>query len=124
GPSMPERMMGREGELVLLDGQVEPLLRGRAGERERWRVVNACSSRFLSLRLPGGGGTARVVGRDVGRLTTPVALEDVVLAPGNRLDLLVDLTEGDSELVAVPVDRGQMMGGMMGGSVGPEDSER
>ena len=124
GPSMPERMMGREGELVLLDGQVEPRLSGRAGERERWRVVNACSSRFLSLRLAGEGADGQVVGRDVGRLATPVALEEVVLAPGNRMDLLVDLAEGEAELVAVPVDRGQMMGGMMGGAVGPEDAER
>ncbi|WP_134773237.1 multicopper oxidase family protein [Ornithinimicrobium flavum] len=124
GPSMPERMMGREGELLLLDGQVEPVLTARGGDRERWRVVNACSSRFVSLRLPGQDGTARVVGRDVGRLPTPVGLEEVVLAPGNRMDLLVDLAEGESELVAVPVDRGQMMGGMMGSAVGPEDSER
>ncbi|HSP60460.1 MAG TPA: multicopper oxidase family protein, partial [Ornithinimicrobium sp.] len=124
GPSMPERMMGREGELVLVDGQVGPLLSGRAGERERWRVVNACSSRFLSLRLGGEGTDVQVLGRDVGRLVAPVALEEVVLAPGNRLDLLVDLAEGRAELVAVPVDRGQMMGGMMGGGAGPEDTER
>ncbi|MDO5741309.1 MAG: multicopper oxidase domain-containing protein, partial [Ornithinimicrobium sp.] len=127
-PSRMERMMGREGELVLVDGQVSPLLRGQAGERERWRVVNACSSRYLSLRLP--GQETRVVGRDVGRLAVPASLDQVVLAPGNRLDLIIDLTEGQSELVAVPVDRGQMMGGMMGrggrggGGVGPEDSER
>lgn len=124
GPSMPERMMGREGELLLLDGQVEPVLTARGGDRERWRVVNACSSRFVSLRLSGEGSSARVVGRDVGRLPTPVALEEIVLAPGNRMDVLVDLAEGRTELVAVPVDRGQMMGGMMGGAVGPEDSER
>ena len=43
----------------------------------------------------------------------------MVLAPGNRMDVLVDLAGGETELVAVPVDRGQMMGG-----VGPEDSER
>ncbi|WP_237770080.1 multicopper oxidase family protein [Ornithinimicrobium sp. CNJ-824] len=124
GPSMPERMMGREGELLLLDGQLEPRLRGRAGERERWRVVNACSSRFLSLRLRGEGTDGQVVGRNVGRLPAPVGLDEVVLAPGNRMDLLVDLAEGQAELVAVPVDRGQMMGGMMGGAVGPEDTER
>ena len=123
GPSMPERMMGREGELLLLDGQVEPVLTARGGERERWRVVNACSSRFVSLRLSGEGGTVQVVGRDVGRLATPVALEEVVLAPGNRMDLLVDLAEGETEMIAVPVDRGQMMGGMMRGA-SPEDSER
>ncbi|MDP3968840.1 MAG: multicopper oxidase family protein [Nocardioides sp.] len=116
-PSTMEQMMGREGELVLVNGAAEPDLKGRVGERERWRVVNACTSRYLALRLP--GQRARVVGRDVGRLPQDVALEDVELAPGNRLDLVVDLSEGDSELSAMPVDRGGMMGQMMGGGPMP-----
>ena len=62
------------------------------------------------------GQEARVVGRDLGRLAANGRLDDVVLAPGNRADLVVDLVEGRSELVATPVDRGRMMGGpMMGG---------
>jgi FtsP/CotA-like multicopper oxidase with cupredoxin domain len=112
-PSTMEQMMGREGELVLVNGRTEPELEGRSGDRERWRLINACTSRYLALSLP--GQNSRVVGRDVGRLSTSVGLEDVVLAPGNRLDLVVDLTEGSSELIARPVDRGSMMGGMMGG---------
>ena len=110
-PSIMEQMMGREGQLVLVNGQVAPVLEGRAGERERWRMINACASRYLALRLP--DEDASVVGRDQGRLAEPAALDQVVLAPGNRLDLLVDLREGDSELTALPVDRGGMMGGMM-----------
>jgi FtsP/CotA-like multicopper oxidase with cupredoxin domain len=112
-PSTMEQMMGREGDLVLVNGRTEPGLEGRAGDCERWRIVNACTSRYLALRL--SGQSSRVVGRDVGRLATSVGLEDVVLAPGNRLDLVVDLTEGSSELTARPVDRGGMMGPMMGG---------
>ena len=116
-PSTLEQMMGREGELVLVNGAAEPNLNGRSGERERWRVVNACTARYLALKLP--GQRARVVGRDVGRLPRDMALEDVVLAPGNRLDLVVDLAEGGSELTAMPVDRGDMMGQMMGGGPRP-----
>jgi len=110
-PSVMEQMMGREGELVLVNGQTAPDLEGRAGERERWRIINACASRYLALDLP--GQDARVIGRDQGRLAAPAALREVVLAPGNRLDLLVDLREGDGELTALPVDRGGMMGRMM-----------
>ena len=119
-PSTMEQMMGREGELVLVNGQSAPRIEGRSGERERWRIVNACTSRYLALTLP--GQESRVVGRDVGRLAQDVALGDVVLAPGNRLDLVVDLRESSSELVAQPVDRGGMMGGMMGGG-GPSFDE-
>lgn len=118
GPSTMEQMMGRGGELVLVNGRTAPDLAGRSGERERWRVVNACTSRYLALSLP-GQGRIRVVGRDIGRLAQDVALDDVVLAPGNRLDLVVDLAEGAGELTARPVDRGGMMGPMMGGGSMP-----
>ena len=118
-PSTMEQMMGREGELVLVNGQSAPRLKTRAGDRERWRIVNACTSRYLALDLR--GQESRVVGRDVGRLAQDITLGDVVLTPGNRLDLVVDLREGSSELVAQPVDRGGMMGGMMGG--GPSFGE-
>ena len=116
-PSTMEQMMGREGELVLVNGAAKPDLKGRSGERERWRIINACTARYLALRLP--EQRARVVGRDVGRLPRDTALDDVVLAPGNRLDLVVDLSEGGSELTAMPVDRGGMMGQMMGGGPRP-----
>lgn len=116
-PSSMDQIRGREGELVLVNGLAEPDLAGKAGERERWRVVNACASRYLSLTL--SGQDAKVVGRDAGRLASNVALDEVVLAPGNRLDLVVDLSEGNGELIAKPVDRGAMMGQMMGsGSIG------
>ena len=78
-PSTMEQMMGREGELVLVNGAAKPDLKGRSGERERWRVVNACTARYLALRLP--EQRARVVGRDLGRLPRDMGLEDVVLAP-------------------------------------------
>jgi FtsP/CotA-like multicopper oxidase with cupredoxin domain len=117
-PSTMEQMMGREGDLVLLNGQAAPRLQAAAGERERWRIVNACTSRYLALDLT--GQESHVVGRDMGRLSEDVALEDVVLAPGNRMDLVVDPTEGSSELVTRPVDRGGVMGGMMRGMRSPD----
>ncbi len=120
GGSGMDQMMGREGELVLLNGLSVPVLKGRAGERERWRIVNACISRFLALRLP--GQEARVVGRDGSRSARSAPLEDLVVPPGGRLDVVVDLVEGDSEFRLVPVDRGSTMGSMMRGS-GPLQDE-
>lgn len=51
--SAMEKMMGREGALVLVNGQLNPALAARPGERERWRIINACTSRYLKLRLDG-----------------------------------------------------------------------
>ena len=113
-PSTMERMMGREGELVLVNGQVRPILAARPGERERWRVVNACTSRYLRLRLD--GQQLDLLGIDSGRYGEARRVEEIVLAAGNRADLLVTTSAGTSTLDALGVDRGGM-GGMMGGSV-------
>ena len=64
-----ERMMGREGELLLLNGQSSPLLTARPGERERWRIVNACVARYLRLRLD--GQQLQLLGMDSGRFPRP-----------------------------------------------------
>ena len=108
--------MGREGDLVLVNGQVSPVLTLRPGKRERWRVVNACSSRYLDLSL--GGHDVQLLARDAGRLARPGPAVPLLLAPGNRADLLVTGVEGTSPLVTRPYDRGRMMGGMGGRWVG------
>ena len=113
--SLPERMMGREGETVLVNGQVRPVITAAPGERQRWRVVNACTSRYLRLEL--AGQEVAVLGVDLGREAEPPPLGDLLLAPGNRADLLVTATEGTATLRALPHDRGGM-GMMMGGAAG------
>ena len=110
--SMMDRMTGREGELLLVDGQVAPTVRARPGEREHWRVVNTCPSRFLSLRME--GTPLVLLRRDSGRLATPTEAPEVFLAPGNRVDLVVTAGQDGGVLRALPVDRGSMPGAMMG----------
>ncbi|ADX74213.1 putative multicopper oxidase [Pseudarthrobacter phenanthrenivorans Sphe3] len=113
--SAMERMMGREGELVLVNGQITPHFSARPGQRERWRIINACVARFLRLRLD--GQQLRLLGVDVGG-QQPEDVDDVLLAPGNRADLLVTTTQGDAVLRAFPYNRGSMAG-MMGRGPGP-----
>jgi FtsP/CotA-like multicopper oxidase with cupredoxin domain len=113
--SQPDRMLGREGDLLLVNGQLEPVVTVAPGGYEHWRVINACCSRFLRLRLE--GAELLQVAADVGPLAEPTPVEEVFLAPGNRAGLLVRVAEqGRHQLVAEPVDRGEAgMGGMMGG---------
>jgi FtsP/CotA-like multicopper oxidase with cupredoxin domain len=117
--SAMERMRGREGELVLVNGQVRPALVARPGERERWRVLNACVARFLRLRVD--GQHLQLAGMDSGRFRTPADVEELVLAPGNRADLLVTTAAGTSQLRALPYDRGGPggMGARTTGSAAP-----
>lgn len=107
-------MMGREGAMVLVNGQLAPHIATEPGVRERWRIVNACTSRYLTLRLD--GQTMQLLGIDSGRFEKPRNVEEVVLLPGNRADLLVTMAAGRSVLRTLSVDRGGM-GMMMGGGM-------
>ena len=113
------RMMGREGDLVLVNGQARPRLTARPGERQRWRIVNACAARYLRLHLD--GQQMHLLGLDSGRYPRPREVREVVLATGNRADLLVTAGQGTSPLRALPYDRGTMMG-MPGSGNGPMSS--
>ena len=108
-----EKMSGREGDLVLVNGQLTPSMTARPGERERWRIINACVSRYLRLRLDGQQLT--LLGIDSGRFEAAHEVNEVVLAPGNRADLLVTGRAGTSVLRAHTYDRGASGGMMMGG---------
>ncbi|KRE64963.1 copper oxidase [Arthrobacter sp. Soil736] len=116
-PEVPamERMMGREGELILVNGQSNLQLSARPGERERWRIINTCVARYLRLRLD--GQQLQLLGMDSGRFPTPETLDELLLTPGNRADLLVTTTAGDSVLRALYQNRGSMPG-MMGPGFG------
>jgi FtsP/CotA-like multicopper oxidase with cupredoxin domain len=115
--SPSDRMRGREGSVILLNGQVDASLTANPGDRERWRIVNACTSRFLDLRLD--GQSLQLLGNDSGRFAAPRQVGSITLMPGNRADVLVTMTAGTSVLQAVPVDRGSprgMMGSTASGS--------
>ena len=90
GPNMMGLMMGREGEYVLVNGELDPKGETKSGSLERWRIVNACVARYLSLTVVGGNAT--LLGIDGHKLAKPSQVEAVVLAPGNRADLLVQVT--------------------------------
>jgi FtsP/CotA-like multicopper oxidase with cupredoxin domain len=115
-PSAMARMMGREGDLVLVNGQHEPVITAAPGDAQRWRIINGCVSRVLALRLE--SHPLAQVALDGVFLPAPVDRDQVVLAPGNRADLLVRPTaDGRYRLISDPYDRGSMgmMGGMMDG---------
>ena len=101
-----ERMLGREGDIVTVNGQVGATLEAKPGERERWRIVNACSSRYLRLRLD--GQRMQLLGIDAGRYAEPRDSEEIVLMPGNRADVMVTAAAGTSVLETLPFDRGGM----------------
>ena len=108
-----ERMDGRIGATVLVNGLGAPVLQLRAGSVERWRVVNATASRMLPLSVEGVDGS--VVAVDGAWLDDVAVASGWVLAPGNRADLIVTTTgSAGGRLLAAAYDPGGMP--MMGSS--------
>lgn len=112
---MNDEMNGREGQFALVNAQRQPLLTFDAGGRERWRIWNANSARYLRLTLP--GATFTLVGTDGGLLVKPVTgLTELLMTAAERIEVVVDAPKGLGRvgLVTESVERGKM------GEVPPE----
>ncbi|WP_245529818.1 multicopper oxidase family protein [Anaeromyxobacter dehalogenans] len=104
---LSEYMRGREGNVVTVNGQVNPYLAVTAGEVRRLRILNVSNARFYRLSLQ--GHPFHVVGADGGLLDRPTAARsELLMAPGERVDLLVPFgtaDKGDYKLLALPYAR-------------------
>jgi len=96
-------MLGRQGNVLLVNGQTRPTLDVAAGTRERWRFVNVANGRYFNLELP--GHRFLVIGWDGGPLVTPYEAATILIAPGERYDVLVEPT-ADTALRTLYYDRG------------------
>ena len=65
-----ERHDGREGDIRLVNGQIEPALTIPAGQVERWRVISTPRARYVLLSI--GGRPFRMLGTDGGLIEAPV----------------------------------------------------
>ena len=104
---------GKEGNLLLVNGASRPTL--RAGKATlRLRLLNASNARYYRLQLE--GHPLYLIASDGGFLEEPYEVPELLLAPGERAEVLVRFQkEGAFRLLALPYDRGvQMMGGMEG----------
>jgi FtsP/CotA-like multicopper oxidase with cupredoxin domain len=103
-----ERHEGRLGDLRLVNGRAHTELEMAAGQVERWRLVNAASSRYVRLSI--GGRPFTILGSDGGLLEAPVPATEVLLTPGDRVDLAVGpFPEGDTiEVVSLAYSRGML----------------
>jgi FtsP/CotA-like multicopper oxidase with cupredoxin domain len=97
---------GREGDLIFVSGELLPTLHIRSGEVQRWRVINASGARVYRLAIP--GHRFLHVGSDGGLFEHPVEVSELVLANGERAELLVRGTGepgSRAALQTLPYDR-------------------
>jgi len=78
---------GREGDVLFVNGRILPTLAIRSGEVQRWRFINASGARVYRLAL--AGQTFLQVGSDGGLFEHPVEVKEILLAVGERAEVLV-----------------------------------
>jgi spore coat protein A, manganese oxidase len=90
------------GDTILVNGKVWPYL-DVAPRKYRFRVLDASGSRFYNLRLSNGQSFYQI-GTDGGLLPAPVALSELLLAPAERADLVIDFKGHEGEVITVTND--------------------
>ena len=82
---------GREGNRLLVNGRERPTVTAHAGVPERWRIVNAARSRYFELDFDAAAADAYFmkIGVDGGLQEYPTSSTTLVLAPGERADVVV-----------------------------------
>ncbi len=77
------------GDVMLVNGKVWPYIDVEP-RMYRLRVLNGCNARILNLDI--GGATFWQIGAEGGLFDVPVAVKQLVLAPAERADVLVDFS--------------------------------
>ena len=128
--NMHAQMMGVRGDRLYVNGTQNAVFDARTG-LIRLRILNGSNARFYDFSLS-SGQTMQLIASDGGLLELPHAVRSLRLAPGERAQILVDLSEGRPlSLVATSPDNSMGMmsgdgGGMMGGGMmgrGREDTQ-
>ena len=85
-------MMGMMGDTMLVNGVVEPVFEAKT-DRLRLRLVNGSNARFYRFGFD-DDRSFHQIGTDGGLLEAPVQTDNVVLAPGERAQVIVDVSDG------------------------------
>jgi FtsP/CotA-like multicopper oxidase with cupredoxin domain len=89
--------MGRFGNVLLVNGEPDLSLAARTGEVVRLHLTNTANTRVFKVALP--GARMKLVGGDSGHVEREAFVEDVVIAPSERVvvDVLFE-SAGDVSL--------------------------
>jgi FtsP/CotA-like multicopper oxidase with cupredoxin domain len=110
-PSMQSRMMGMTGDVAMVNGTILPYFEAATGLL-RLRLLNGSNGSIYSLAFDDGRSFAQIAS-DGGLLAAPVRMNALRLAPGERAEIVVDMSQGGAAML-----HGRVTGGMMGGMMG------
>ncbi|MBL4725707.1 MAG: multicopper oxidase domain-containing protein [Rhizobiaceae bacterium] len=110
--NMMDVMHGFTGDTMVVNGQVGAVATVPKGII-RLRLLNGSNARIYSLAMS-DSREMHLVATDGGYLPAPIALKQVQLAPGERVEVLVDFSNGNDVSLVSGADINQGPGGMMG----------
>ena len=90
------------GDAILVNGKLFPYLDVEP-RKYRFRLLNAANGRFFHLALS-NGDEFHQIGTDLGLLPAPVALKNLVIAPAERADLILDFSGHAGERIVMTSD--------------------
>ncbi|MEM1362543.1 MAG: multicopper oxidase domain-containing protein [Pseudomonadota bacterium] len=96
---------GFQGDTMVVNGAIAPVTQTVPTGLVRLRLLNACNARFLELSLE--SGPLVVIASDGGFLSSPVETDTILMSPGERYEVLVDMTNLESNALNVNLDEGE-----------------
>ncbi len=115
--SMMDQMQGMKGDTILVNGVVTPALKAKR-PLIRLRLLNGSNARIYDLAFHDRRPFV-VVASDGGFLSRPEKIQTLRLAPGERAEILIDMSNGaDAILVNMPENPRRSSNAMMGNMMG------
>lgn len=93
GPDFPDPSVtpGVAGDKILVNGMVWPYLEVEQ-RKYRFRILNGSNERFYRMRLSNGSPFIQI-GSDGGLLEKPVIMNEIIIAPAERVDVIINFAD-------------------------------
>jgi len=104
------------GDVMVVNGKAWPYLNVEP-RRYRLRLLNGCNSRFLILKMSDGRPFTQI-GSEGGFLPEPVQLQQLLIGPAERADVIVDFTDvaAGTEIIMENIGPDEPFGGGVPGT--------
>lgn len=94
-PTDEELMTGYFADHIIVNGAYNPYKKLNAAWN-RMRIINGSTARVYNLAFS-NGQEYHVIGSDAGLMAVPETVKNILLSPGERIDLLVDFTSSENK---------------------------
>lgn len=104
-PALPNPSIVPEffSNTILVNGKVWPFLEVEP-RKYRFRILNGSNSRFYRIRLSAPGLDFTLIGTDGGLLETPISVSEIILAPAERADVIIDFSNHKGQNIIITND--------------------